>query len=411
MLIQVASAQPSENVSAAGPAPEAQSSKEAVVADREESPFRFSVDVSGGYDDNPNTDTDDDKEGSSFAGVSGEFSGLFGTDRTSLRLGLSGGYTYFPDREGDDSDLRGRLSVDYSHRFTTRLALTYSGFVAYEPEPDFSTGLTNTRRGGDYFFTSNNFSLAYGWTPKVSTVTKYTLTIVTYPDFEGDDSDDRFEHTFGQEVRYLLLPSTTLVAEYRYGMVEYTDSGSEDRNSTSNYVLAGVDQKLSARSSINFRGGAEFRDYDGQGDKSSPYAELNLDYALAKNTTLTWANRYAIEESFAGQGLTNVAYRTGFRINHAFTQKFSANANIYYVLNNYDNVESSIEVEDQNGDPVETTVSGFDETSIDATVGVTYAFTPNLSAFLNYSFTDVSSDDELREYSRNRGSVGMRATF
>ncbi len=373
------------------------------VTESQKSPFRFTVDVSGGYDDNFLTSSSD-KVSTGFTGIAASVSGVGASERSSLGLNLSGGYTYYFDTPGDDSDWRVRLGLDFQHRLTNRLAFSYSGFVAYEIEPDFSAGLTNTRRSGYYIYSSNNLGLTYAWTPTFSTVTRYNLNIVNYEDF---NRDDRFEQTFIQEFRYLWRPATTAVAEYRLGLVDYDSGISESRDSLSHFVLAGVDHQLGPRSRLYFRGGVEIRDYDGLGDQTVPYGELNIDYDLAASTVLSWANRYSIEESWVGNGYTTTAFRTGLRLKHSFSQQLHFNTSIYYVYNDY---EAALEGRDAERAEL-VGLSDFTENSVDATVGLEYFFTRQFSGFLNYTLTNVSSGEDLRDYSRNRVGLGLRATF
>ena len=92
--------------------------------------------------------------------------------------------------------------------------------------PDFQTfnfrNISFGRQSQNYFFTVNKFSLGYAWTPRFSTVSSYTLGYTNYTDDVVSTFQDRFEHTFGNEFRFLVAPTTTLIAEYRFGIVDYT---------------------------------------------------------------------------------------------------------------------------------------------------------------------------------------------
>lgn len=444
------------------------------------SPFRLSVEVRGGYDDNNNTAPDGFEAESAFTGVAAEYSGLFGTDRTALRLALSGGADYFTDLEEDQTQYRVRLSYDLSHKINPRFSMSFGGFAALERNPDLSTGFTNTIAGDEYFYTSNTLAFSYVWAPKFSTATRYTLNYITYPDQEalGGAGDDRIEHNIAQEFRFLWKPKTTLVAEYRYGMISYADDPSSSRDSVSHFVLAGLEHQINPRSRTYLRAGAEFREYDAFGSDSAPYVEWNTDYALGPVTSISWLNRYSIEQSYRGPGLSNDVFRTGIRFNHAFSERLKFNAAVFYSHNEYSafvdpNVKttvtrststeradartlnngqpftqpivtkitttSSSEGLDKKGIPTATniesvttktvfpdgrtvtttitntskepTVRDFTEQTFDASVGLEYFFTPTFSAYLSYNYTHVLSDEDLNEYTRNRGYVGIRANF
>ena len=52
-----------------------------------------------------------------------------------------------------------------------------------------------------------------------------------------------------------------------------------------------------------------------------------------------------------------------------------------------------------------------DEDLINAYIGVSVRFNDFLTGSASYNFTDSSSDDDRRDYNRNRISVGLSAEF
>ena len=71
--------------------------------------------------------------------------------------------------------------------------------------------------------------------------------------------EDRFENTVGNEFRFLLYPTTTVVGEYRFQIVTFDNIA---RDSMSHFALAGFDQRFSPRLDSSLRGGVEFRSYE-----------------------------------------------------------------------------------------------------------------------------------------------------
>jgi hypothetical protein len=122
-------------------------------------------------------------------------------------------------------------------------------YASYQTRPDQQTfdfrNISFGRQSQNYFFTVNRFSGGYAWTPRFSTVTSYTLGYTNYDDEVVSIFQDRFEHTIGNEFRFLVWPTTTLVAEYRFGLVDYTEINTRD--STSHFFLGGVDHSFSPR--------------------------------------------------------------------------------------------------------------------------------------------------------------------
>ena len=56
-------------------------------------------------------------------------------------------------------------------------------------------------------------------------------------------------------------------------------------------------------------------------------------------------------------------------------------------------------------------VPGFDEDSLDISLGVRYEINRTWAALAGYSHTEVFSDITLREYARNRYYLGLNASF
>jgi hypothetical protein len=228
----------------------------------ESSPFQVSVSVRGGYDDNVNLSSFDEVE-SFFTNAGVEVRYNFGGPRTQMSLTAGAGITYYFDRDEDnefvdlggeddfeDYDINLRLGFSITHKATPRLTLAATLHASYLSQPDFTTFNTSTitigRQSQDFFITNNRFAIGYAWTPRFSTVTSYTLNYIDYDDEIISLFEDRFEHTIGNEFRFLVLPTTTVVAEYRFGVVDYTDA--ENRDSTSHFLLA-VSTTASARAS------------------------------------------------------------------------------------------------------------------------------------------------------------------
>src|SRR5207302_1939599 len=123
---------------------------------------------------------------------------------------------------------------------------------------------------------------------------------------------------FCNEFRFLLWPTTTLVAEYR---IQFTTYQSSNADAVSHFILAGFDHSFSPEFNASFRGGFQIRSLDftqmipasiqivngfltfvpaqtihTSADSTSPYFEATLNYAVGKKTSLSWTNRYGIEE-------------------------------------------------------------------------------------------------------------------
>lgn len=361
-------------------------------------PFRVSVGVRAGYDDNVYT-TSVDKHGSGFLNGNIDLNYDFGSARTKLSLDAGIGGTYYFDRPGEQSvDPNLSLGLSLTHRATPRLTLAASVLAAYQAEPSFQFAGTANRRVGNYFYTLDKFSVAYLWAPRFSTATSYSLGVIHYDNSSVGDFENRFEHTFGQEFRFLWLPTTTLVAEYRFEYVDYQDIG---RDSTTHFVLGGIDHSFSPRLNASFRAGGEFRHYEQEDiDRSSPYFESTVTYALGQRTSLSWSNRYSIEEPNVADSPSRKTFRTGLEAKYGVTSRVSVSLGTYYEHDMNEGVDTATVVSPE-----------FDEDSFDIALTVRYAITRYLQVEAGYTHTEVWSDIALREYSRNRVYGGLQLTF
>lgn len=366
-----------------------------------------------------------------------------GNSRSNLTLGATAGITYYFDRPGREYDLNFGLSVRYQYKLTPRATFNASSFNVYQSEPDFGLVSGQTRRSGDYFYSSNELSLAYRWAPRFSTVSAYDPVFFVYRQEPYSTFQDRTEQYFRQEFRFLLSPTISLVAEYRFGYISYFDI---DNDSYSHFLLGGFDMALSPRLRTSLRVGAELRTYTdtsvraaaqpafvlqpngffaavavpvqtvGEGHAYSPYVEGSLFYDLSRRSNVSLTLRYGLEE---GDTTLANSFRETFRIgvawNQALTARISGYLSMFYQHSNYDN-----------GDTIDLFGRRFgndyDEDVLDVAVGLRYAINRHFSAELGYSHTLARSDyrtpfgangylEGQRDYDRNRVFGGIRVSF
>jgi hypothetical protein len=366
-------------------------------------PFKIALDLRGGYDDNV-TSFNVEKLGSGYTTGSIILDYDFGSPRTRFTLEGSAGATYFWDRvqnvgaNNNDYDITSYLRVSLLHKASTRLTLTIAAYLSYQTEPDFTLTQGLNRRVSNFFITSDKFGVSYSWTPRFSTRTSYNLNALIYDDSAVGQFEDRFENTFGNEFRFLLLPSTTLVTEYRIQISSYVHESIRD--SVSQYFLAGVEHEFNPRFRGNFRAGVQFRDYENGNNRTSPYFEGSLTYAFGKQTSIVWTSRYSIEDADIASQQGRETFRTGLHGNYDFTPRIRGSLSANYSHDDYQSFNSPGAVQ-----------TGFTEDLFDMGLSLRYSVTRYLGVEAGYNYTDLSSDQPLREYSRNRYWAGLNFTF
>jgi putative beta-barrel porin BBP2 len=365
-------------------------------------PLNISASIHGGYDDNVSTSSAG-KQGSWFTTLGLVAGYQLGNARTKLTLSSSFGFTYYGSVEDNSLEPNLNLSMTLIHHVTPRLSLEFAGSAAYQTEPDFQYGLSTNRRAGNYFFTTDKLSANYAWAPRFATATSYSIAAIKYDDSAAGMFEDRIENTFGNEFRFLLWPTTNLIGEYRFQIVNYDQI---NRDSTTNYLLGGFDHTFGPRLSAVFRGGAQFRSYEDGSDQNSPYFESSLSYKLGKDTSVVWESRYGIEEGDLVTNSTRKTFRTGIQGRHNLTSRISANLAMYFSNDDYEETRT---LDPATGKFV--TNPSFTENSFNVDLSLRYLVTRYMGIDVGYDHTTVSSGAMSRDYSRNRVWGGVNVSF
>jgi hypothetical protein len=378
-------------------------------------PVSISLSVHGGYDDNFDTLPGGQKQGSWFTetGLVVAYKSI--TPRTQLNLSSNVGFTYYGSADTNPFEPNLNLTIDLTHKVSPRLQLAMQSNTVYQREPDFQYGLGTNRRSGNYFYTTDRLSGSYTWLPRFSTATNYVFTAVKYDDIASGLFEDRIENTIGNEFRFLIWPTTNMVFEYRFEAVSYQHEGEMvpgtaltlQRDSTTHYLLGGFDHAFSSRLTADVRGGVELREYDTIGERNSPYFEATVNYVLGKDTSVAWNTHYGIEEGDIALNPTRKTFRTGIQGKHNLTARISASLSLYFDHDNYNETEVPLATT-----PPSVQINpAFSEDSFNLNLAIRYAMTRYMGIETGYDFSDVSSGQAGRDYTRNRVWGGINVAF
>ncbi|MEO5718851.1 MAG: hypothetical protein ABIR29_09795, partial [Chthoniobacterales bacterium] len=250
-----------------------------VVRYLEPPPVQIFSSIGAGYDDNFLTSPR--PRGSWFSNARVTLSYAHRSASTQFSLVGGGGIlAYIPART--DTNAFVDLSVD--HKVSRRLSLNLDLYASYQAEPDFGANIGPSRRAGNYFQNTDTLSATYQLARRWSSVSSYTARVIRYDDRFTAAFTDRTEQTFAEELRYDLSRTTTLAGDYRFELVDYTTA---PRDSSTHFLLAGVDEQLTRRLRLHFRGGVSLRSYATGSDSVDPHLEGSLDYAVARRSTLS----------------------------------------------------------------------------------------------------------------------------
>jgi predicted porin len=165
-------------------------------------------------------------------------------------------------------------------------------------------------------------------------------------------------------------------------------------NSTTNFVLAGINHNLTEHLIVHVRGGESFRSLENEGNMASPYFEGTLGY-VRSNHSLNWTTSYGYESPTATGATTTKTWRTGLNLTYDLTSRLSSTTGIYY------------HHDENTGGTGSTGAQDF----FDLSVGLRYYINKRFALHVNYEHNSTSSLGSTPGYSRNRYSAGLTYTY
>lgn len=371
-------------------------------------PFSFSIASAAGWDSRPGagSSTGDNDSLPSDGGGSGFWQNSFdihypvweGRHRFTIDANFSNTWYFDPPVGTQEFNNAGGLDALYTGQIDSRLTIGNNLHVIHQTEPDFSVGTSINRPTSGYFSGSNRLWAIYKLSNRFSAETSFTASGISYDDEEVED-ENNFTGTFSEKLRYALTLRTTATLEYRYSFSQYPDNPAAD--STSNFILIGVDRPLGRFLSMSLSGGEEFRSYDGPlGERTAPYAQAAINYRARENTTFRLYYRSGLETTGRAGRQSNSSRRMGLELTHRFTPRLSFNMAV-------DSIQS-----DFSGGGATGLLNSTEDT-LHASLGLHYS-RPLWRRFnfdANYTYAMVDSDEEAAEYQRHRVSMGVSARF
>jgi hypothetical protein len=408
-------------------------------------PWTISATLRGFYDDNYTTSPSHLERDSWGFEVSPSAALNMIRDQTALGLSYVYSARWYEDRDEDEWDHSHQVNGKLSHAFTPRFKIDLSDSFVFGQEPELiepaGAGVTSTglRSEGDVLRNHALGSFSAGITENLTAVIGYANEYYDYEQ-EGFNSRsahlDRMEHLASLNLRAVVAPKTVIVGGYNYEIVDYSSDDligtgifnypAEERNSTSHYLYAGVDQGISPTLNLSARVGAQYTEYDDvdvvrdiyaffgnevEEDRWTPYVDLNLTWLYMPGSFAQIGARHQRAQTDVGFTLTpegqfvpNLDGQSTSiygSVSHRIFGALTAAAIASYQHNEYDN-------------------EGFDAFGEDyfmAGINLTYELNRYvaLEAGYNYDWLDSDVDDapgpDSRSYKRNRVYVGVRGTY
>lgn len=357
---------------------------------------RYSASVSVGYDDNLDSERNS-RKGGAFTrfGVGAAYADYESVTRLAYNARL-GGTFYSKEANGT----RQQMFSDISIRATLQHSLDYRSMykadfsLSYTPEPDYANGISAPLNQGDClnWSVANTYSRfideRWSWNVNAS----YSGNIYSESEYQ---IDDRQYVNAGAGLNYRVSVRTTygIGASYRY---EMRDHGFDSR---SGFINASVSHSLSAISSATFAVGAQAKFIDGD---TNFYPNMRAGYARTLAEGLTTSVYVSLDNenvntyNYRGNYRSDMTWRAGADFNYRFTPTVSFVWGASLLDSSYSKGTNNLSKTDR------TTWTGH--------VGMTYAFTSELSGNIHYKYTHSTGSNNYG-YHRNVMSAGLSYTF
>ena len=361
-------------------------------------PIQITAGGDAGYDDNVTLQPSG--EGSIFTRENVVLTYARPGGRTQFFVVGVGRFSQYFDVSGQN-ETAGNVTLSLTHNFSSRLSFYASVYGTYQNQPNFQSNVGPENVVSPFFDTVDIFALTYYWSSRLSLVTSYTFERVQYFSSSNGNSQNgvqntlaqnRIQNTFSETFQFSLTSRTVLVGEYRFEAVDYDTAPTN--NSTTNFILAGVNHNLTEHLIVHVRGGESFRSLENEGTTASPYFEGTLGY-VSSNHSLNWMSSFGYESPTATGATTTKTWRTGLNLTYDLTSRLSSTTGVYY---HHD--------ENTGG----TGSTGTQDT-FDLTLGLRYTINKRFSLHADYNHTTLGSLGTTPGYSRNRYSAGLSYTY
>jgi len=309
-------------------------------------------------------------------------------------------FTWWSDRDPDDTDLHHDLDVVINHEFSPRLSAGLKNTFRLAEQPEEIDRGTTIREDDDYIYNVTDGNLDYQMFARTHAILGARYTTLQYDRDEVADTEDYDIWAAGLTLRHRIAAMTQLLGDYRIESVGYKDDA---RDSDSQYIGLGVEHAIGSSFVGTLRGGYQNKDFSDSDidDESQPYADGSLTYIYSPRTRISVGGGYSMFEAdvypFASQDRTIMFASLAYDI----TAKISLFLSASYQLSHYSQdqaVEPDFDVPESFGGDEDVTQGG---------VRLSYQLNARNSIELNYQHMDLSSD--VREdFDRNRASLGWR---
>lgn len=296
---------------------------------------------------------------------------------------IGGDFKYYDENSNlDDFDFvaEGLLRYNFAGGLSLQLVDRYT-----ESEDEFSY-ITVTRDEQRPRFDSNFLMATIDWdvTEKLSFKFDYTNFSLGYDEIE-DQYKDRSDNAYDIYGKFAVSEKTTVFLQYRYVDIEYDVATVND--STQDFYYGGINWQTTEKLSLMLKLGSQERDFEDstKDDPSGTAIDFQVNYRYSEKTGGGLSLYKLNEETDSTEASDKDVF--GVRISYAqeFTEKLTGSIDF-----TYEDADYSQLVEEER-----------DEQTISIRPALQYTVQEWLRFELAYKYEDVSSTQDIEEYTTN----------
>lgn len=382
-------------------------------------PWSIQATLRGFYDDNTSAAADaaNRTESSGFSVNPSADYGFVG-EQTSLNVGYdftAQCYDKVARGRVDRTDYTHSFNIDLTHAFSPQHELSASEQFLIGQEPEFLRDLAlTTPVDGDNIRNLASVGLDGELTQLLGYSLAYGNSLYDYDDASNSVLYDRMEQSFRIDSRWKLSPPTTAVLGYTYLTTAYDSSQNlpggavpaDFRDNLVHRLYAGVDQVFTPTLSGSLRGGFEIVDFDNDptsDSKTSPYIQASLRYQYQTSTSFEVGAQYS-RSAASGSQVSGASFIRDM-------ESLSAYASVKQMLAPKLYISGSGQIVRSEYNAPGLAIDGESYVNYRFGVDLSYEINNHFSTQLGYSYDQLTSDPQLRDYDRSRIFAGVTAGF
>lgn len=347
-----------------------------------------------GYDSNINSTPDRQESAFVRFGVRSSYGEFESADKMSYNLAL-GAICYMRSAYSTNQKLFPdiTLSGSYEHQMGSGSVFGASATVAYQPEPDFSNGISSARARGNTLMWNVNTTYSQPIDSRLSW--NVALGTSGYRYMESEYRwDDRQYVTVSGGLAYKSSTTTTygLNVTYRW---DQRDFGLDANNL---YLNASVSHAIDSVSSCSVSIGLQTKFIDGE---TNFYPNARLGYnrrlteGLSANMYLSLDNENIGTYYGSSSYLSDMTWRLGGRLDYRISPQFAINGGVEWLYSNYSRGTNGLD--------------SMHQSTYVLSAGFSYSITRDLAWTARYKFTDGSQ--WAGDYTRQIVETGFTYNF